>query len=504
MAAHIETGTMISPTYSSKHYRSLVINHLGLVAGMYDELGIGELIDRLISQDSRKRTVSIGQAIKAMILNGLGFAHRALYLSPLFFSDKPVERLIGRGIEAEHLNDDVLGRALDDVYDYGPDILYSQISALAVKRLDLSARFGHLDSTGFHTDGNYNSAEEPEEGVVQITKGYSRDHRPDLNQVCLQLVCEQQAGMPLLMKPLSGNNDDKTSFRDTINAHIEQMKGGFGIKYVIADSAFYTAQTLKLMGKDNLWISRVPETLNLATDIIHAVAPNLMSDVGQSAYVSLGAEYGDIKQRWVVVYSPEAYQRGLKTVKKNCLSQSNAKFKAFRKLCKQDFACEADAHKALVAFSQGRQKITFVADAQVIAVPRYEGKGRPAQDRKPDFYVYRIEGGIASIPTEKNRRIERKSCFILASNQLNQEELSDKELIDAYKDQQKVERGFRFLKDPMFMASTLFLKSPKRIMALMMLMTVCLLVYAALEFRIRDALKTQSQSFPNQKGKSII
>ena len=50
------------------------------------------------------------------------------------------------------------------------------------------------------------------------------------------------------------------------------------------------------------------------------------------------------------------------------------------------------------------------------------------------------------------------------------------------------------------MASTLYLKSPKRIMALMMVMTLCLLVYAALEYRIRQALKQHDQTFPNQKG----
>ena len=81
--------------------------------------------------------------------------------------------------------------------------------------------------------------------------------------------------------------------------------------------------------------------------------------------------------------------------------------------------------------------------------------------------------------------------------------LSDEQLIAAYKDQQKVERGFRFLKDPMFMASTLYLKSPQRIMALMMVMTLCLLVYAALEYRIREALKQTNETFPNQKGKPV-
>lgn len=74
-------------------------------------------------------------------------------------------------------------------------------------------------------------------------------------------------------------------------------------------------------------------------------------------------------------------------------------------------------------------------------------------------------------------------------------------MLTAYKDQAKVERGFRFLKDPMFLASTLFLKKVERIMALLMVMTVCLLVYAALEQRIRSTLAKNEATVPDQKGK---
>jgi transposase len=96
----------------------------------------------------------------------------------------------------------------------------------------------------------------------------------------------------------------------------------------------------------------------------------------------------------------------------------------------------------------------------------------------------------------KRSQTGSKSCFILATNQLDWNALSDERLIAVTSEQQKVERGFRFLKDPMFMASTLFLKSPKRIMALMMVMTLCLAVYAALQYRIRKALKTHNRLVP--------
>lgn len=188
------------------------------------------------------------------------------------------------------------------------------------------------------------------------------------------------------------------------------------------------------------------------------------------------------------------------SVNKKVLKESTKELKDFEKLCRQPFACEADARKALVAFEK-KLKMTSVEDAQIIAEGRYNAAGRPPKGRQPDYYVYRIEGGLASSLEERQRLLQRKSCFIIATNQLDCNELSDEEIISTYKDQQKVEGGFRFLKDPMFMASTIYLESPKRIMALMMVMTLCLLVCSALEYRIRGVLQENGETFPDQKGK---
>jgi transposase len=62
-------------------------------------------------QDREQRKVSVGQAMKAMVLNGLGVVNQRLYLVPHFFENKPTERLLGPGVEPRHLNDDTLGRA---------------------------------------------------------------------------------------------------------------------------------------------------------------------------------------------------------------------------------------------------------------------------------------------------------------------------------------------------------------------------------------------------------
>jgi transposase len=345
---------------------------------------------------------------------------------------------------------------------------------------------------------SYNSDVDEPAGVIRITQGYSRDHRPELNQVVLQLLCERQAGIPLLMEALSGNSSDKSAFRETVQAYMEQLQGAVGLKILIADSALYTGETLKDMNA-HAWVSRVPETLALARELIHAVAAEIMQEPTQENWCTLGTVYGEVRQRWIVVYSPQARQRALKSVNKHCLKQGHAELTGFERLCNTDFACAAEALKALARFEK-TLKIGMLGETRLEARPRFKGQGRPAKGREPDFYLYRIVGALASRVHERQRRLERKSGFILATNQLDEQGLSDAELIAAYKDQQKVERGFRFLKDPMFMAATLYLKKPERIMALMMVMTLCLLVYAALEQRIRETLKAQQESVLDQTG----
>lgn len=61
-----------------------------------------------------------------------------------------------------------------------------------------------------------------------------------------------------------------------------------------------------------------------------------------------------------------------------------------------------------------------------------------------------------------------------------------------------IERGFRFLKEPQFFVSSLFLKKPSRIQGLLTIMTFALLVYSIAERRMRKALKETKQTLPNQ------
>lgn len=186
---------------------------------MCHELKIAETIDRLLPPTEKQ--VSHGTAVCAMVLNGLGVVNQRLYLVSSFFANKPVARLLGEGVTAEQLNDDTLGRTLDALYDADPTNVYASLAAQTCQQLELKPKSLHLDSTSVHLDGRYNSARPPEEdGVIWITKGYSRDHRPELNQCILNLIVESQASIPIHMSSASGNSEDKTGFRTLLETHI--------------------------------------------------------------------------------------------------------------------------------------------------------------------------------------------------------------------------------------------------------------------------------------------
>jgi transposase len=483
-------------------YSSEVLDHLGLVAGMFEELRIGNVIDHATQQSPETRFVTVGSAVKAMVLNGLGFVNQQLYLVPMFFQHKPTQRLVAPGIEATHLNDDALGRALDTLYAYGVTALYSLIAATAAERLGLAPRFAHLDSTSFHLDGRYNSEEDPDEQVIHITRGYSRDHRPDLNQVMLELIVEHRAGIPVLMKPLSGNSSDAKDFGEVISAHIDQLQTTYGTTYLVADSALYSADNLQKLAATRMkWLSRVPATLKEAQEALAQAAPETMVPLLEGyRYQPLTADYGGVEQRWLLLYSEQRRAQAQHTVDKQWLKQSEKESKAFKKLCRTTFACEADAQQALAYFAQGLEA-TQLHQTAIQPIVRYAKRGRPSQATPLERVVYQIQGALASSLATREARLTQQSCFILATNELDAHQLPPQELLDGYKGQSQAERGFRFLKDPRFLASSLYLKKPERIMALLMVMTVCLLVYAALEYRIRKALTEHEATFPDQKGK---
>jgi transposase len=145
-----------------KDARGQVLDHLGLVASVISRLKLVEKVDaRLKVSKDKGAKVSMGLRLSAMILNGLGFTDDRLYLFPQFLENKPVERLLGPGVTAGDFNDDVLGRCLDAISDYGVTPFFSEIALEIGMTEGLLGSSVNFDTTSINVYGEYDMPPAP-------------------------------------------------------------------------------------------------------------------------------------------------------------------------------------------------------------------------------------------------------------------------------------------------------------------------------------------------------
>lgn len=298
-------------TVSSEH-----LGHLGLVAATIRELGIIEKIDsRLELNERRGGIVSYGRRVAAMVLNGLGFMNSRLSMTTHFFQDKPVAQLLDSEVNAEHLNDDCLGRCLDKIADYGVTKLYSEIAFEVAQEQGILSQRLHLDTTSFVLHGRYDT--EVPEGAPAPDYGYSKANRPDLKQVMLSLTQGGVANIPLWMEALNGNSSDKTSFHETVRKVQEftkNLRSAPGGLCFVVDAAFYLPEKLAELN-EVWWITRVPAQLGEAKKWLKSETDVLDWEIFDENYRSATQviEIHGVKQRWLLMESKHALARELET-----------------------------------------------------------------------------------------------------------------------------------------------------------------------------------------------
>ena len=484
------------------HATTRRLDHLGIVAGICDEIGLVEVIDQWVP--GPRRQVSHGVAVKAMILNVLGFVSRALYLTPQFFKTKPVERLLGPGITAEMLNDDALGRTLDALYEAGLTKVFADVAHRALEVYGWREKFLHVDTTSFHVHGQYAGGEEP--GVIRIQRGYSRDHRPDLKQVVVGLITMYRQAIPVWIQALSGGEPDARSLPQLIEGYLEQMRQGEEEIYFVADAAFYTEENLRKFAQipGVYWIARVPNSVQEAVWWQEEIRKEEMVESQDPAYryKVVEATYGGVPQRWLVVHSQHGEKRDIEQISKKLIREKRKVEKELARIARREYESKEAVWEAV---REAEEKWAYhgVKELGIRRKAKYSRAGRPRKGSKPDRVVWVLEGWEIEEKEEEVERLKvRAGKFVLGTNQVSAEALSAEEVLRKYRGQnQGPERSFRFLKDPMFFADSFFLKSPKRIMALVMIMGLALLIYALAERKLRESLKETGESLPNQVGK---
>lgn len=487
------------------------IDHLGIVAGIIDAIGLVEIINEIIGVEKDEK-VSAGQVVKAMIINGLGFVSKPLYMFPEYFETIACEHLIGTGVKPEYLNDDKLGRVMDKLFIKGLDTIFFIIAVKAAQKFGVSLSTSHLDSSSMHVHGQYNTSlpevifesqkvgdnQELEELAVKspkeitITYGYSRDHRPDLKQFIIEMICSGDGDIPIFLKLASGNQSDSSCFGKIAVEYQKQLEVN---SLIVADSALYTESNLKMMSELR-WLCRVPLSIKAAKSLISTIPESEFIDSTIPGYklASKTENYAGIEQRWLVVQSQERKESDLRKLTQKITKAELKAVQDLKKLSQEEFACEADAIKALLKLSK-QFKYHQINESKVTQV-------KSSKKDSSEEISYQISATVSKDESKINTEMLSAGRFIIATNVLDSNELSNDSILSEYKAQQSCERGFGFLKDPLFFADSIFLKSPERIESLGMIMGLCLLVYTLAQRQIRNALKASQSAIKNQLGKA--
>lgn len=495
------------------------VYHLPIIKAYADRIDLVNTINRLVPT---KMEIDPGTLVLAMILDAVSGRH-PLYRIDSFYKNKDIELLLGQSIDVEKLTDDNFGRMLEHLYDASTSQLYTAIVINALRTFKVPTQHIHYDTTSMNVFGQYNSDSQDNPRTVKITKGYSKDHRPDLNQFVVSLLCTG-GNVPIFSKLEDGNASDK-KLNNTLLTNISKKLADVGIdpagSIYIADSALVTEDNLRLMGDETLFITRLPATYGEHQRLIEqAVQSQSWQDYGILAATEPtrnrpGVHYRGHETtvslyektlRAVVVHSSAHDRRRQKRLDREVERERATWSKKLAQLDKTLYFCEADAQAAMARLQE--ESLRF-HDIELLAEERpLYARGRPKADgsRALKQLRYAITGTLVQKPEAIDTLREQAGCFVLITNvSLEGPPNSNipydgKTVLQAYKDQNGIEHNFSFLKDPVLINSV-FLKKPERIEALGLILVLSLLIWRLIELQMRSHLEKQGEKIPGWDNK---
>lgn len=422
------------------------IDHLGIVAGIMDSIGLVEIVNELLGEDVSEK-ISAGHVVKAMILNGLGFVSAPLYMFSKFFESRASEHLIAPGVKPEYLNDDKLSRTMDKLFNKGLSSVFLAISLSAVKKFGVSLSSNHLDSSSFHLHGEYASSstknindntdnntiknqlaasQSSDPQPIQITYGYSRDHRPDLKQFIIDLICSGDGDIPIFFKSASGNEADSASFAKILLNFKKTIEVD---SLMVADSALYNAANIQLLSEIK-WLSRVPLSLAEAKRLVSSIAESelIKSQIKGYSYVVQKSNYASVEQRWLLVQSETRKQSDLRQLEKRIQKLEISATSQLKKLQKEKFNCYQDAINVISKLSK-KFKYHKIENIHV------DEKISTNKTSNPELF-YQISASLSKNESAIDLEIQSAGRFILATNILDENLLTSDAMISEYKAQQ--------------------------------------------------------------------
>lgn len=489
---------------------------LAVTSKILDSIDFIGMVNNMVEWDSKQCRVSPGDAVKAMVMTPMMGGYRpAIENVAGHFRGHPVKLFFDTVEDWSDLDPDMLARTLTKLHFADSQKLFMATSAALRTVYGIKSRACHSDTTSVSVYGEYDVYDDDENAIVvspdgdkipdpmdsiHITRGYSKDHRPDLKQYMIGNVV-QEDGVPLVSKPLDGNTADP-KWNEMCLELLKEMLRQEHLIYV-ADSKLVNAKLINMMVGDGiLFLSRCPVNFGdkLLEKTLMSVNPNDLRPIGkisdrkdaaerrilETEVVSDGA-----KLRAVIVETSTLKGKGEQAVEKQIAS-----FRKALESFEREYSCEKDAVKAFERFRKKQSKSIVDVSAEYIHdLVESRPRGRPRRDgtdiRRSDRWTVDVKWEINAEKAESLRR--REGYIMLLSNVPTVESdpdlgLTAEGLVRLYSNEWKVEGSFKTGKRPI-LVERLFMKDAGRADALVTVILISALVRAVIQLLLRRGLE---------------
>jgi len=485
--------------------RSYTVGALPILDDLIRRMRLEEFLRAALPPEDRRTKLSPVKALLVLLRNLL------LSREPIYgvgeWAARHAPDLLGlASLEIDRLNDDCVGRALDRLFLADVPSLVLAVAAHAVKEFDVGLEELHNDSTTVSFCGAYSSAAMEQRFLgrptLAITFGHNKDHRPDLKQLLFILTVTADGGVPLHFRAESGNVADDQTHRDTWDL-LCQLTGRRDFLYV-ADCKLASSENMAyLHQRQGRFVTVLPRTRGEDAAFRTLVAK------GQVAWRPLWEktdDEGNVIDRYSTSDQPAATAEGYRLVWYHSLRKSEADAVArsgrIEKALKQLAALREKLRSPRTRYRQEAKVAAAVAEIlascgadswvvtdvqpQTRETFHQDHRGRPGKDT---HYVRKVATRFDLAYRIDHTQVAAEAAgdgiFPLVTNVAD---LSELELLHAYKRQPAIEKRFSQLKTD-FEVAPIYLKAVHRIQALLCIYFFALLVEALLERQLRRAMQ---------------
>lgn len=203
------------------------VDDIPLLLAQIEQMGIPTLVDAYFPTHGNWQGLSLGRLTQVWLSFILSEAdHRMNQVEP--WGLKRLQTLhsgVGGPVRREDLTDDRLAALLDYL---GHDAAWADVEVALNQRTMRVYQLGgpriRIDAT---TATSY--LDVTAEGLVQF--GHSKDHRPDLPQIKINLAVLDPLGMPVTTEVVAGNRADDPLYLPAIR-RVQQSVGASGLTYI--------------------------------------------------------------------------------------------------------------------------------------------------------------------------------------------------------------------------------------------------------------------------------